>query len=355
MGILEDIELWSEKADYSAPSESHETGPSEQSNTKQRLLFMGLKRSGKSSIINVVLYKMAPTDTLFIATTVAIKKHSLSSFRQFQIWDLPGQIDFLDSSFDTESIFNSTGAIVWIIDAQDSYFDSIARLVETMVTLGASYPDIKYSVFVHKMDSLNDDTRDEVYGDIVQRISEDVEDAGIENPAINYYATSVYDHSVYQALSKVLQTLNPQIATFESLLNTIHDSCRMQKVYLFDVQSKLYVASDTTAGDPAAYQLLSDWIDTIVDLSEIYGYDRKQLEGDGTEPQQELPAATIDKDVEAFVSGIRGGYCLYLREITPHLALAGISREERFKKEKAAIDYNVGLFQEAIRAVLSIT
>lgn len=34
-------------------------------------------RSGKSSIINVVLYKLPPTETVFIATTMVIKKHVL--------------------------------------------------------------------------------------------------------------------------------------------------------------------------------------------------------------------------------------------------------------------------------------
>jgi hypothetical protein len=34
-------------------------------------------RSGKSSIINCVLYKLPPTETVFIPTTILIKKHRL--------------------------------------------------------------------------------------------------------------------------------------------------------------------------------------------------------------------------------------------------------------------------------------
>jgi hypothetical protein len=41
-----------------------------------KLLLMR-SRSGKSSIVNVVLYKLPPTETVFIPTTVVIKKHAL--------------------------------------------------------------------------------------------------------------------------------------------------------------------------------------------------------------------------------------------------------------------------------------
>ena len=39
-----------------------------------RLLLMGLRRSGKSSIQKVVFHKMAPNDTLFLESTNQIVK-----------------------------------------------------------------------------------------------------------------------------------------------------------------------------------------------------------------------------------------------------------------------------------------
>ena len=43
---------------------------------------------------------------------------SNSSFVQFQIWDLPGHIDYFDPTFDSEAIFGGCGALVFVIDAQ---------------------------------------------------------------------------------------------------------------------------------------------------------------------------------------------------------------------------------------------
>ena len=210
--------------------------------------------------------------------------------------------------------------MVWILDAQDDYLESVARLTETVVQLQQMYPDIKYSVFIHKVDSLGSDFREDIVRDIIQRIMDDLNDAGLENPPVSFYPTSVYDDSIYEALSKVLQLLNPQLATFEALLNTLAGSCKMQKLYLFDVLSKLYIASDTTPVDMAGYTLCSDYIDTIVDLSEIYGWDRGSLRNghmNGDTDKSQALQKTEEGNSESFISGIRG-YCLYLKEMNKY-------------------------------------
>lgn len=209
--------------------------------------------------------------------------------------------------------------MVWVLDAQDDYVESVTRLTETILQLQQLYPEIKYSVFIHKTDSLSSDFEEDTVRDIIQRIMDDLNDAGLENPAISFYPTSVYDHSIYEALSKVLQLLNPQLDTFESILNTLAASCKLQKVYLFDVLSKLYVASDTYPTDMAGYALCSDYIDTIVDLSEIYSWDREEHTrnengGESSEVATRRTESLEEGGSESFISGVRGT-CLYLKEM----------------------------------------
>merc|ERR1712226_25031 len=66
---------------------------------RPKILLMGLRRSGKSSIQRVVFHKMSPNETLFLESTNAIHKENVSnsSFVQFAVWDFPGQIDFFDT------------------------------------------------------------------------------------------------------------------------------------------------------------------------------------------------------------------------------------------------------------------
>lgn len=240
----------------------------------------------------------------------------------FQVWDLPGQIDYLDPSFDADSIFGGVGAMIWVLDAQDNYMEAIGRLTETILHLQQSYAEIKYSVFIHKTDSLTDDFRQDTVQEILQRIQDDLYDAGLENPPIAFYPTSIYDHSIFEAFSKVIQGLVPQLPTFEALLNTIAASCGFEKVYLFDVLSKIYIASDTKPVHLQAYELCSDFVDVIVDLSEVYGWDRETRDDDNDNDKASSRAKDIGaQNAESFVGNIKG-YNLYLREINTFVLLS---------------------------------
>lgn len=256
-----------------------------------------------------------------------------SSFMDFQVWDLPGQIDYLDPSFDADSIFGGVGAMIWVLDAQDNYMEAIGRLTETILHLQQSYAEIKYSVFIHKTDSLTDDFRQDTVQEILQRIQDDLYDAGLENPPIAFYPTSIYDHSIFEAFSKVIQGLVPQLPTFEALLNTIAASCGFEKVYLFDVLSKIYIASDTKPVHLQAYELCSDFVDVIVDLSEVYGWDRETREDGETARAKDIGA----QNAESFVGNIKG-YNLYLREINTYVLeflRAFFSIKDKLDREKA--------------------
>jgi Gtr1/RagA G protein conserved region len=83
--------------------------------------------------------------------------------------------------------------------------------------------------------------------------------------------TSIYDHSIYEALSRVVQRLIPQLPTLENLLNVLVSTCSMEKAYLFDVVSKLYISTDSGPVDMQSVELCSDMIDVVLDVSGIYG------------------------------------------------------------------------------------
>ena len=42
---------------------------------------------------------------------------------QFQVWDIPGQIDFFDPTFDSDMIFGGCGSLIFVIDAQVCHTD----------------------------------------------------------------------------------------------------------------------------------------------------------------------------------------------------------------------------------------
>ncbi|CAG2122302.1 unnamed protein product, partial [Medioppia subpectinata] len=117
---------------------------------------------------------MSPNETLFLESTNKIVKDDISnsSFVSFTIWDFPGQIDFFDSTFDSENIFGGCGALVFVIDAQDDYMEALSKLHHTVKKAHQVNADIKFEVFIHKVDGLSDDHKIETQRDIHQRANE---------------------------------------------------------------------------------------------------------------------------------------------------------------------------------------
>ncbi|KAF2816546.1 ras-related GTP-binding protein-like protein C [Mytilinidion resinicola] len=313
---------------------------------KPRLLLMGQRRSGKSSISSVVFHKLPPSETLYLETTTRIKKESMHSFMDFQVWDFPGHLDYFDPAFDVDNIFDEIGALIWVIDAQDEYLDAIVRLNATILNLQQTYPNINVEVFVHKVDGLSDDFRNEVIQDITQRVMDELSDNGYENAPVSFYSTSIYDHSIFDAFSKVIQKLIPQLPTLEALLDSLCRNCHIEKAYLFDVLSKIYIATDTSPTDIGSYEICSDYIDVVVDVSEIYGWDR------GDEEAQARNNENAINDAESLITlEKKSNNYLYLREINKYLALICLMGDDSPADKKPLIDYNVGVFQEALAQV----
>lgn len=46
----------------------------------------------------------------------------------------------------------------------------------------------------------------------------------------------------------------------------------IEKAFLFDVVSKIYIATDSSPVDMQSYELCCDMIDVVIDISCIYGY-----------------------------------------------------------------------------------
>ncbi|KIW70121.1 hypothetical protein, variant [Phialophora macrospora] len=310
--------------------------------SKPRLLLMGQRRSGKSSITNVVFHKTPPQETLFLESTTQIQKDTMHSFMDFQIWDFPGQIDYFDPTFDTNQIFSEIGALVWVIDAQDDYSESLNRLTTTILNLQTTFPHVNVEVFIHKIDSLNDEFRTEVYQDIAQRVGDDLNDAGYINPNVTYHMTSIYDYSIFEAFSRVVQKLIPHLDTLENLMNTLVNNSGIAKAYLFDILTKVYVASDTRPVDMEVYEMCADYIDVTVDITDLYGHERKHGVVLG-EQMEETESSMI----------IHDGSMIYLKEMNRYLCLVTIIKNPEAKDKKGLIDYNVHCFQDSLNELLA--
>jgi Ras-related GTP-binding protein C/D len=275
----------------------------------------------------------------------------------FQVWDFPGQVDFMDPSFDLDAIFGEIGALIWVIDAQDDYLEAINRLNGTILNLQPSYPNVNIEVFIHKVDGLSDDYKLDIQRDIMQRIQDELSDHGVENAPIHFHLTSIYNHSIFEAFSKVIQKLIPHLPSLEALLNNLCRASGFEKAYLFDVLSKIYIATDSSPVDMPSYEICSDYIDVIVDISEIYGWNRPQgyvdmLEGPPWNKKLEDQVAC--REAESCIVLTDGRRPIMLREVNKYLALVAVMKEGSYSK-MPAITENVGTTVKGLIQAFEIT
>ena len=233
---------------------------------------------------------MSPHETLFrLESTQQLERAVVdhTPLCRFTVWDFPGDYYGGEDDQINNSVFAGDGAptsLIFVVDAQDEPYDHVLQSFTNAVTRALELnPDIVIEVFINKVDGelfLSDESKYDCRRDIMTQVSDELADAGVspDNIHIRYHLTSIYDHSIYEALSRVVQRLIPQLPTLENLLNVLVSTCSMEKAYLFDVVSKLYISTDPGPVDMQSVELCSDMIDVVLDVSGIYGLGPSQLE-----------------------------------------------------------------------------
>jgi Ras-related GTP-binding protein C/D len=453
------------------------------------VLFLGPRRSGKTSIQRVVFQKMSPHETLFrLEPTQAIERTIVdhTSLCRFITWDFPGDYyaggyapsmdnrvhpqqqqyapswfghahgntnytdpasllhyrDYSDSSsamtdhnnnttnantMDAHQqwllqgnnnsnnhgvgenddsdviIFSTSPVLVFVMDAQDEPYDhALQHFISTVSRALSINPNIAVEVFINKVDGelfLSDEAKYECRRDIMQQVSDELIDAQLDGLSVNYHLVSIYDHSIFEALSRVVQKVIPHYQpTLENLLNTLVGTCAMEKAYLFDVASKLYISTDSSPVDMQTVELCSDMIDVVLDVSGIYGnytnnnsnnnynsnnktpnipndsssslltpsieptplvsneqdcYQTATIQDEDHQHGEDeaLECSAFDDDSSSVIR-LSNGMILYLREVDSMLALVCLIRSENFRK-KSLINYNIGCLKQSLKQLVA--
>ncbi|GIZ46673.1 hypothetical protein CKM354_000979100 [Cercospora kikuchii] len=317
-----------------------------------KVLFMGMRRSGKSSIQKVLFEKFSPAETLYLDPTNKIESATMSSFMNFESSEIPPNIPYLSPDFDREALFGgTTGSVIWVLDMQDEYFQSIDALIKTASFIMDNYPRLNFEVFVHKTDGLSEEYKYDTFRDVRQRVQDELSDAGYGDRSVAFYRTSIFDHSVYEAMSKVVQKLLPQLPAMEALLNKLCSTCRTQKAYLFDTVSKIYLATDTSPTFLKDYEVCSDYVDVIVDIKQIYGWHGPENKHDSSDASSSSSAVVGESLITYDKSG---NTYIYAREINEYLSLICVMGQGSTADKRVLIDYNVSILNDALQQMFAL-
>ncbi|KAI5951168.1 GTR2 [Candida jiufengensis] len=339
-----------------------------------QILLMGLRRGGKSSICKVVFHNMQPLDTLYLESTTKPTNEQFSSLIDLSVMELPGQLNYFEPNYDSERLFSSVGALVYVIDSQDEYLNALTNLSMIIDFAYRVNPKINIEVLIHKVDGLSEDYRMDAQQDIMQRTGDELLDLGLEGVSVSFYLTSIFDHSIYEAFSRIVQRLIPDLPSLEHMLDNLVQHSNIDKVFLFDVNSKIYVATDSSPVDIQTYEVCAEFIDITIDLDDLY------IENEKKNPNKKNGRVVEDNNDETkelkSISHLSNGSTLYLKQMIRGLALVALIRNETFdneyidhsqdsndnianttisdsEKSLTIIDYNVNLFKESLMKMWS--
>lgn len=318
---------------------------------RPRILLMGLRRGGKSSIRQVVFHNMQPLETLYLESTAKPTSERLDSLVGFDLQEIPGQLDIWDSSIDHGSIFREANSIVYVIDSQDEYLLALQNVVQVIEEAYKVNPKIHFEVLIHKVDGLNEDFRQDTQRDIIQRINDDLVDVGTYDADLTFHMTSIFDQSIIEAFSRIVQKLVPEFSTLTQLLDLFCLRSGVEKAFLFDAVSKIYLATDSSPVDVETYQVCSDFVDVALDLGSLYS---ESMGSQGLTPihtsQSSLSSRSPEKERILCTSRFQNGTVIYLAQMLQGLLLVGMSTAESSQK-MTLIEYNVQILREGLEKI----
>jgi len=305
------------------------------------ICILGLPKSGKTSILKVIFERAGPQITMMLDPTTKVEKTTKNlSFFTINIYDFPGKYDFKDATPEDIQNIQKCGSVIYVLDVQDDNINEpIGYLIECMKHLNTINPQIVYNIFLHKTDVeafAIEEKKSEFLQNVKSSVRQELEYASLPNIQLDYHLTTIYDHSLIDCFSKVLQKIIPHVSHIVTLLDSLMINCKMQKVFLFEMKSKAYLASDSAPVEPQNYAICADMIDVVIDISLIYGAQKNK-----------------DERSQSIIK-LNDSTLLYYKEIERFLALICIIKEQDFDRP-FLIDYNIEIFRKGLSEIFKAT
>ncbi|MHA2032581.1 MAG: ADP-ribosylation factor-like protein, partial [Candidatus Kariarchaeaceae archaeon] len=172
----------------------------------QKVVFMGLGASGKSSIRSVVFEGKTPQELKDYEATINYTRSTKNIINStFQIFDCGGQESFISAFIgdQAEFIFSDVSILVWVVDISD--FDQVSTskfyFNHAITRLYEYSPDGVVFCLLHKRDLISPDKQDQALATMKQYLTTDL------SLPIHYHTTSIFDQSIYHIMGELIRTL----------------------------------------------------------------------------------------------------------------------------------------------------
>ncbi|KAJ2746423.1 GTP-binding protein gtr2 [Coemansia sp. BCRC 34301] len=306
---------------------------------ERRVLMMGVPRSGKTSILSVIFEEMAPYDTMgMLPSQQRMSYHLVTGV---MIYDFPGIDDYSETQYNTLSPSVYEGeytSLVYVIDSQGDVQASLSTLFSIMRTAQSVNADIPINIFIHKVDWVSEELKMDIFQDIQNRVMKNMSYEFLNSTFVTFFLTSIFDESVREALSRVVRRLVPNYSSLETILNSFCSKSSLDKVFLFDVSTKIYLATDSSPTEGQMYMFGCQTLDVIEDIAYA----------------TTMPPSDEDATMQRAVVGMESNSKIFTYQVNSYLTLLCFGSLQ-VDRQESLLEFNGSKVAKAIRQVLTFS
>ena len=313
------------------------------------IIITGSSKSGKTSIKKVIFKKNYPYETVYNEPTDKPESLQVDSFGYFylNLTEFPSSFSSKDAN-EYDKYLSIAQALIFVIDTQtplNPQYDYLKNIIQTLFKCKSS---ISLYIFLHKIDNTNAGQTDyyKQRDEISMKVEQICKEANLSDLKVSYFATSIYNSSLFEAFSKIFQYI-PQNRNLSALIDHLANTCGFEKAFLFDVFNKICLASDSSPNGAQSYEICSDFIDLVLDVSGIYSDQKENGESDLCFDDNSICSIKIN-EINNDSKNI-----LFLKFIHRHLALLAIVNEENYERNNL-LEHNINLFKQAVKNILKL-
>ena len=163
-------------------------------------------------------------------------------------------------------MFSEVGVLIYVFDIESREFErDLTTYLAIIKALEGYSPHAKVFCLVHKMDLVQNEYRDSLFG---ERESAIIARSGKFSKKVRSFATTIWDQSLYKAWGQIVNSLIPNLDIIEGYLEHLAGVIEAEEVILFERTTFLTVMSVTTSTgnqNPYAdrYERLSNIVKTF--------------------------------------------------------------------------------------------
>ncbi|KAJ2447934.1 GTP-binding protein gtr2, partial [Coemansia sp. RSA 2424] len=304
---------------------------------ERRVLVMGVPRSGKTSLLSVIFDRAQPYDTLGMLPTQ--QRTSYHMVTGITVYDFPGIDDYSEMQYNTVSASVYEGqhtSLVYVIDSQGDVQTALSSLFSIIRTAQSVNPDIPINIFINKVDGLSEELRQDIQQDIQNRVMKNMTYESMNSTFVQFFLTTIFDESIREALSRVIRRLVPKYSSLENIMNSFCSKSSLDKVFLFDIATKVYLATDSSPTDSQTYMFSCQTLDTIEELSYLCA---------------NYVSSDEDSVMQRIVVGMETSAKVFIYQVNSYLTLLCIGSLQ-FARQDSLLEFNGSKVAKAIRQIL---